>query len=102
MTRPASPPARSCGGLASGDVIGTFSLPVPATPPADPWLSTAIAFTSDGSLLTASTGGQLTRWTVDPPDLVRTICAAVGDTLTATQWQQYVGTSPPAVMPCAS
>jgi len=87
--------------LASGDVIGTFSLPVPATPPADPWQSTAIAFTADGTLLTASTGGQLISWTVDPSDLVRTICATAGGAMTATQWQQYVGTSPPAVMPCA-
>jgi WD40 repeat protein len=87
--------------LASGDVLGTFSLPYPATPSADPWQSTAIAFTADGSLLTATTGGQLTRWTVDPADLVRSICATAGGAMTATQWQQYVGTSPPAVMPCA-
>jgi WD40 repeat protein len=88
--------------LASGGVFGTFSLPSPATPSPDPWMSTDIAFTADGSLLTASTGGQLISWTVEPPGLVRSICATVGGTLTATQWQQYVGTSPPAVMPCAS
>jgi WD40 repeat protein len=88
--------------LASGDVLGTFSLPYPGTPPVDPWLSSDIAFASDGSLLTATTGGQLIRWTVDPPDLVRGICATVGGTLTDAQWQQYAGTSPPAVMPCAS
>jgi WD40 repeat protein len=88
--------------LASGDVLGTFSLPYPAMGSPDPWTSTAIAFTSDGSLLTATTGGQLIRWTVDPPDLVRGICATVGGTLTDAQWEQYAGTSPPAVLPCAS
>lgn len=88
--------------LASGDVLGTFSLPFPATPSADPWMSTDIAFMADGSLLTATTGGQLVRWTVDPPDLVRGICATAGGTLTDAQWQQYAGTNPPAVMPCAS
>jgi WD40 repeat protein len=87
--------------LASGDVLGTFDLPFPATPSPDPWQSTDIAFTADGSLLTATTGGQLIRWTVGPPDLVRSICATVGGTLTDGQWQQYAGTSPPAVMPCA-
>lgn len=87
--------------LASGDVLGTFSLPFPATSSPDPWGSTAIAFTADGSLLTATTGGQLIRWTVDPPGLVRSICATVGGTLTVAQWEQYAGTSPPAVMPCA-
>jgi len=87
--------------MATGDVLGTFSLPPPGTSSPNEWGSTAIAFTSDGSLLTATTGGQLVRWTVDPPDLVRTICATAGGALTDTQWQQYVGTSPPAVMPCA-
>jgi WD40 repeat protein len=87
--------------LASGDVLGTFSLPPPATSLADPWASTDIAFAADGSLLTATTGGQLVRWTVDPADLVRSICATVGGTLTDAQWQQYAGTNPPAVMPCA-
>jgi len=88
--------------LASGDVLGTFSLPYPAMGSPDPWTSTAIAFMADGSLLTATTGGQLIRWTVDPPDLVRGICATAGGTLTDAQWQQYAGTSPPAVLPCAS
>ena len=87
--------------LASGDVLGTFSLPFPVRSSVDPWASTDIAFTADGSLLTATTGGQVIRWTVDPPGLVHSICATVGGTLTVAQWEQYAGTSPPAAMPCA-
>jgi WD40 repeat protein len=86
--------------LMTGDVVGTFSLPSPDGS-ATNWTHTAIAFTADGSLLIASPGSQLISWTVAPAGLVRSICAMAGGPLTATQWQQYVGTSPPAVMPCA-
>lgn len=86
--------------LTTGDVVGTFSLPSPEGS-ATNWTHTDIAFTANGSLLTATPGDQLISWTVDPPDLVRSICATAGGTLTDAQWHQYAGTSPPAVLPCA-
>jgi WD40 repeat protein len=94
----------SLADVATGDVLVTFSLPPPTSlQDPDPWRKTAMLFTPDGrSLLTATSGGQLIRWAVNPPDVVRNICATVGHTLTATQWRQYAGTSPPVPMPCAS
>jgi WD40 repeat protein len=90
--------------ITTGNILATFTLP-PATAiqDPDPWSKTAMLFTPDGhSLLTATSGGQLIRWTVDPPDLVRNICTTAGRTLTDTQWSQYTGTRPPATKPCAS
>jgi WD40 repeat protein len=87
--------------LTTGAVVGTFSLPSPEGS-GTTWTHTDIAFTANGSLLTATPGEPLVSWTVDPPDLIRGICATAGGTLTDAQWEQYTGTSPPAVMPCAS
>jgi WD40 repeat protein len=91
--------------LASGDVLVTFALPSPGnnSSAGDPWDATAMIFTSDGRyLLTATSGGALTRWTMDPSDLVRTACATAGGGLTAAQWRQYADTDPPPHLPCAS
>jgi WD40 repeat protein len=88
----------------TGDILATLSLPPPTfLQDPDPWRKTAMLFTPAGrSLLTATSGGQLIRWAVDPPDLVQNTCATVGHTLSTTQWRQYTGTKPPATMPCSS
>lgn len=64
----------------TGNVLATLGLPAPQNSiSADPRAQTAMAFTSDGhALLTATMGGQVFRWTLDPQDLTRSIYAAVG------------------------
>jgi WD40 repeat protein len=90
--------------LASGDVLGTFALAQGAVVfTGNPWYTTALMFTPDGRyLLTATSGGGIVRYTVNPSDLVRKACATVGGGLTPAQWRQYVATDPPSHLPCAS
>jgi hypothetical protein len=87
--------------LDTGSVLATLTLPVPDLSTSDPWYQTAIAFTSDDRYLyTATTGGKLFRWALDPADLIRSACAISGRSLTPALWQQYTGTPPPARLPC--
>ena len=89
--------------LASGVILVGFSLPEPSDGDDDPWFGTDMRFAADGrSLLTATSGGQLIQWQLYQPDLVRSICADVGRTLTAAEWEQETGTPPPVRMPCAT
>jgi WD40 repeat protein len=90
--------------LVTGDVLVTFSLPAPTdSTTADPWDATAMIFTPDGKdLLTATSGGELNRWTIGGLSLVSAACATVGRDLTAAEWRQYVHTSPPADLSCGS
>jgi WD40 repeat protein len=87
--------------LTTGQALGSFSLPFPNTGAADPWRATALQFTPDGkALLTAASGGEMMRWDLYPPDLVKIACATVGRALTATEWRTYVHTNPPADLAC--
>jgi WD40 repeat protein len=88
--------------LTTGALLADFSLPAPDEGDDDPWFGTDMRFAADGrSLLTATSGGKLIRWTLYEPDLMRSICDDVGHTLTAAEWDQYTGTPAPARMPCA-
>ena len=92
----------SVSDLATGDVLSTFSLPLPATVGADPWDATAMIFAPTGKeLLTATSGGQMIRWILDGADLARTACATVGRGLTQAEWLKYAHTPPPSDLPCA-
>lgn len=89
--------------LATGEVLATFPLPVPADSLADdPWSVTTLAFTPDGKdLLAATNGGVMTEWDLSPDSLIRSVCAVAGRSLTAAEWQEYVHTSPPSNLSCA-
>ena len=89
--------------LSTGDVLTSFSLPVPADngDSSDPWLATAIQFTPDGkNILTATTGGELIRWNVYPQALLNIACFVAGRALTSSEWRQYAGASPPVNLAC--
>lgn len=89
--------------ISSGQVLANFSLPVPVDNgySQDPWLATAMLFTTNGrSLLTATTGGQVTQWDVNVPTLVNIACATVGRPLTRAEWEEYVHATAPARLPC--
>jgi WD40 repeat protein len=89
--------------LSTGDVLTSFTLPVPVDngDTTDPWLATAMQFTPDGhSLLTATTGGELIRWNIYPEDLVKIACSIAGRALTDPEWRQYVRTPPPKNLAC--
>ncbi|NUW45648.1 TIR domain-containing protein [Nonomuraea rhodomycinica] len=83
--------------LGTGDPIGTFPLPVPenATSPT-PWDATAMAFTRDGRhLVTATSGGRLAVWPVDPADWRRIACRTAGRSLTSAEWNGGAAGGPP-------
>lgn len=88
--------------LATGEVLATFSLPVPSrTVASDPWGATNLAFTPEGAdLLTASSGGALTRWPIAAADLIKEACATAGRNLTASEWREYLQSNPPAGLSC--
>ncbi|GAA3173321.1 TIR domain-containing protein [Nonomuraea roseoviolacea subsp. carminata] len=83
--------------LATGDPVGTFPLPVPAnaTSPT-PWDGTAMAFTRDGRhLVTATSGGRLALWPVDPADWRRIACRTAGRSLAPAEWNGGAAGDPP-------
>ncbi|MEV0201927.1 hypothetical protein [Nonomuraea sp. NPDC050691] len=83
--------------LGTGDLVGTFPLPVPenATSPT-PWDGTAMAFTRDGRhLVTATSGGRLALWPVDPADWRRMACRTAGRSLTPAEWNGGTAGEPP-------
>ncbi|WP_328809023.1 toll/interleukin-1 receptor domain-containing protein [Nonomuraea montanisoli] len=83
--------------LGTGDLVGTFPLPVPenATSPT-PWDGTAMAFTRDGRhLVTATSGGRLALWPVDPADWRRIACHTAGRSLTPAEWNGVTAGDPP-------
>ncbi|MBN6052296.1 TIR domain-containing protein [Nonomuraea sp. RK-328] len=88
--------------LGTGDLVGTFPLPVPenATSPT-PWDGTAMAFTRDGRhLVTATSGGRLALWPVDPADWQRLACRTAGRSLASAEWNGgAAGDPPPASCP---
>jgi WD40 repeat protein len=88
--------------LATGTVLATFTLPAPADSTAtDPWSATTLAFAPDGqSLLSATSGGELVRWTVASAALIQSACATAGRNLTAAEWKEYVQPAPPSDLSC--
>jgi len=86
--------------VASGEEIGTITLP-----PSRPFVPTSIAFTPDGKYLISATGGwpsntslgQVTEWDFSPSLWSAVACASAGQTLTAADWQEYVGTDAPGM-----
>jgi WD40 repeat protein len=88
--------------LTTGQTLGSFSLPFPVnTASPDPWFDTALLFTPNGkALLTATSGGEMMRWDVYPPNLAKIACQTAGRALTAIEWRAYVNTSPPADLAC--
>jgi WD40 repeat protein len=93
----------SVSSLETGGVLANFSLPVPAEAgySSDPWLATAMIFSPDGqSILTATAGGQVISWDINPSDLITIACATAGRGLTAAEWQDYIHTMPPASFSC--
>lgn len=89
-------------GLASGQVLASFSLPIPSVDLAsDPWQATALIFTPDSqALLTAESGGDVIRWDIAESSLIKTACYRAGGNLTVAEWDEYVHTSPPADLSC--
>jgi WD40 repeat protein len=89
---------------ATGSLLTSITLPTPVDSSSpDYWSQTALAFTADGRyLLSATAGGEVYRWDLSLPELARDVCRTVGRPLTSAEWWQYVGTSPPARLPCAS
>ena len=95
--------AASVASLATGDVLANFILPTPANAgyTSDPWLATTIAFAPDGKrLLTATAGGQIISWNINPSDLITSACATAGRGLTTAEWRDYIHTKPPANLSC--
>jgi WD40 repeat protein len=83
--------------LNSGMTLGSFPLP-PAW-----WINTqtVMAFTPDGTqLIVGASGGRLTRWNMTYTAWVHTACASAGREITATEWMQIVGTTPPGNLSC--
>lgn len=80
-----------------GVTLGSFPLP-PAM-----WIyaQTVMAFTPNGTqLIIGASGGQLTRWNMTDTAWINTACATAGRNLTATEWTQIVGTTPPGNLSC--
>jgi WD40 repeat protein len=88
--------------LDSGQLLGTLTAPQPDHSGGEPpWDATTIAATPDGKeLITATSCGSIVRWQLDPAAWIRTACALAGHDLTADEWRQYVGTSPPKDLAC--
>ena len=90
--------------LNSGVTLGTIY------PPKGTWdYSTSISMPTTGtSLITVSEGGimggpgELTDWQLSVRAWLKAACASAGHALTAAQWQEYVGGSPPAQLACAA
>jgi hypothetical protein len=89
--------------LDSGVTLGTIY------PPAGPRLrSVGIAMSAASTSLVTVTDtdnatgrGVLTDWQMSVSSWLRVACASAGHTLTAAEWQEYVGGSPPGHLACA-
>lgn len=53
---------------------------------------TALRFSPDGDLWTATTGGGLIRWPMSPEAWERSICETVNRSLSQDEWERYIGT----------
>ena len=54
---------------------------------------TALRFSPDGDLWTATAGGGLIRWPMSPEAWAQSICETVNRSLTQDEWDRYIGTS---------
>jgi WD40 repeat protein len=52
------------------------------------------------ALWTATVGGTVLRWDLDPGQWVHSACAAAGRSLSAEEWDQVIGSSPPGDLGC--
>ena len=61
---------------------------------------TALRFSPDGDLWTATAGGGLIRWPMSPEAWAQSICETVNRSLTQDEWDRYIGTSGSATFSC--
>ena len=88
--------------LDSGQLLGSFPLPLPARSGGEPpWDATALAASPDGQeLITATSAGSIIGWQLTANAWIRAACAAAGRDLTPDEWRSVVGTVPPASLSC--
>jgi hypothetical protein len=88
--------------LDSGQLLGSFTLPLPARSAGEPpWDATTLAASPDGrKLITATSAGSIIRWQLTANAWIRAACAAAGRELTPDEWRNVVGTVPPANLSC--
>jgi WD40 repeat protein len=55
---------------------------------------------SGDALWTATTGGTVVRWDLDPLHWIATACSAAGRSLTSQDWEQAIGSSAPRDLSC--
>jgi WD40 repeat protein len=68
---------------------------------ADVGFQTELAWDPDGSALwTATLDGTVVRWALDPTEWIRSACAAAGQSLTADDWQDNIGSRVPDDLTC--
>lgn len=89
--------------LATGQALGGVDLLTVAPGDAvDPQL-TGLALTPDGgTLVTATSGGGVLVWTLDPAVHARLACTSAGHDLTPADWAAFVGTDPPSDLRCGA
>jgi 2-haloacid dehalogenase len=83
--------------VADGARIGEVRVrPLDETTARDVGAQTQLAWEPSGTALwTATVGGTVLRWDLDPGRWVRSACVAAGRSLTADEWDQVIGSSPP-------
>jgi hypothetical protein len=84
------------------DDLGSFALPEPdgaGTPRI--WGATTLVVDPRGpALLTATSGGELRRWSLDERVWLDAACRMAGRDLTPDDWWRYLGTTPPDDLRC--
>ncbi|MGK4593929.1 nSTAND1 domain-containing NTPase [Amycolatopsis sp. w19] len=103
-----SPDGRTLAAGSSNKSVRLWNVTIPAlaTPLGQPLTGhnadvTAVAFSPDGrTLVTGSTDQTARLWTLNADDAAKRICAATQNTLTASEWQRYVGNDLPYSPPC--
>jgi WD40 repeat protein len=59
-----------------------------------------MALSPDGRFLAVKTGEDVELWSIDPNDVIDTLCRLGGDRITAAQWKAYIGDDVPYDPPC--
>jgi WD40 repeat protein len=86
-----------------GRSLGRFHLPSSAPRQAWDITATAVALTPDAkTMVTATSGGGVLVWSLDPETQVSIACDAAGHDLTAADWAVHVGTQPPDDLGCGA
>ncbi|MER7079327.1 TIR domain-containing protein [Saccharopolyspora kobensis] len=88
--------------LPSGKRLGVVPLPRPERSlRGETGQISTVEFSADSrELLSASTGGELLRWPLDPAEWQRHACESAGRDITAEEWQRVVGLTPPDDLRC--